>query len=326
MRKVFALVSCLVLLGALTGCTIGGKEIVFETSPTGFNDVFMVGETACSIKQAKLYLCNYKSLYGSAYGVNLWDYDFEGESLEQYVKDITLDELTKVVCMDMVALQQGIELTEKEEGKLAKAAKEYYESLSEDEKAYMEVSESDVLEIYKNYALAEKLYTSLTQGVNTEVSDDDARVIKIIPIIVGDQMAAGQVKEMIANGDDFATIASTYSTSSASEITVARGELPPEVEAVAFELDNDEISDVVMADGNYYFIKCINKLEEELTEANKGNILIEREKEQFNTVYEEFVGNATFELNEEIWDSIVIDKDLELTTDSFFELYDKYLK
>ena len=324
-KRVFNICTILLATTLLAGCKIGGKEIVFELGSD--NDyVFSVGESKCSQKQARLFLCNYQNLYGNAYGVNLWDYDFEGDSLEEYVKSITLDELTKIVCMDIVSQEQEIALTEKEHKQVKKAAEEYYKSLSDDELSFMKVSQSDVVEIYENYALAEKLYKNLTEGVNTEVSDDDARVIRIQQICVSDKKNADAVSEKLAAGEEFETVAGEYSTCTTSQLTVSRGELPEELEEVAFELANDEISQAVKTTGGYYFIKCINKFEEDLTEANKVNILNQREKEQFNDVYEDFVGNAVFYLNEDVWNEIKIDKSLDIKTDSFFEIYDKYFE
>ena len=324
-KRVFNICTILLATTLLAGCKIGGKEIVFELGSD--NDyVFSVGESKCSQKQARLFLCNYQNLYGNAYGVNLWDYDFEGDSLEEYVKNITLDELTKIVCMDIVSQEQEIALTEKEHKQVKKAAEEYYKSLSDDELSFMKVSQSDVVEIYENYALAEKLYKNLTEGVNTEVSDDDARVIRIQQICVSDKKNADAVSEKLAAGEEFETVAGEYSTCTTSQLTVSRGELPKELEEVAFELANDEISQAVKTTGGYYFIKCINKFEEDLTEANKVNILNQREKEQFNDVYEDFVGNAVFYLNEDVWNEIKIDKSLDIKTDSFFEIYDKYFE
>ena len=324
-KRVFNLCTILLATTLLAGCKIGGKEIVFELGSD--NDyVFSVGESKCSQKQARLFLCNYQNLYGNAYGVNLWDYDFEGDSLEEYVKGITLDELTKIVCMDIVSQEQEIALTEKEHKQVKKAAEEYYKSLNDDELSFMKVSQSDVVEIYENYALAEKLYKNLTEGVNTEVSDDDARVIIIQQICVSDKKNADAVSEKLAAGEAFETVAGEYITCTTSQLRVSRGELPKELEEVAFELANDEISQAVKTTGGYYFIKCINKFEEDLTEANKVNILNQREKEQFNDVYEDFVGNAVFYLNEDVWNEIKIDKSLDIKTDSFFEIYDKYFE
>ena len=39
----------------------------------------------------------------------------------------------------------------------------------------MDVSEATIEKLYENYALASKVYTSLTTGVNEEVSDDEAK-------------------------------------------------------------------------------------------------------------------------------------------------------
>ena len=324
-KRVFNLCTILLATTLLAGCKIGGKEIVFELGSD--NDyVFSVGESKCSQKQARLFLCNYQNLYGNAYCVNLWDYDFEGDSLEEYVKGITLDELTKIVCMDIVSQEQEIALTEKEHKQVKKAAEEYYKSLNDDELSFMKVSQSDVVEIYENYALADKLYKNLTEGVNTEVSDDDARVIRIQQICVSDKKNADAVSEKLAAGEAFETVAGEYITCTTSQLRVSRGELPKELEEVAFELANDEISQAVKTTGGYYFIKCINKFEEDLTEANKVNILNQREKEQFNDVYEDFVGNAVFYLNEDVWNEIKIDKSLDIKTDSFFEIYDKYFE
>ena len=67
-----------------------------------------------------------------------------------------------------------------------------------------------------------------------------------------------------------------------------------------------------------------NKFDEELTEKNKEHILEKREKEKFFDAYNDFVGNAEFELNTELWDSISLEDEKNITTDSFFKVYDKY--
>ena len=74
------------------------------------------------------------------------------------------------------AKEKEMELSEEEKEKIAQAAEEYFASLTEDEIVYMGVSESDIKEYYEHYALAQKVYHSLTKAVNEEVSDDEARV------------------------------------------------------------------------------------------------------------------------------------------------------
>lgn len=69
----------------------------------------------------------------------------------------------------------------------------------------MDVAEADIAEYYTHYALAQKLYHSLTNGVNEEVSDDEARVMEIMQIYVTDEDRAHEVEQKLAQGDDFAS-------------------------------------------------------------------------------------------------------------------------
>ena len=310
---------------SLTGCKVGNTQIKLESIRLSNNkSVFQINDYKCSLKLAKLYLCNYRNLYGSAYGMDLWQYDFGEESLEQYVKDVTIQELSRIACMDLLAEEQEMRLTDAESDLAKKAAKEYFASLSDAEKSYMDVHETDILEAYENYALAEKLYQTLTQGVEEEVSDDEARVIRVQQIYVSDEQTAKKVQKLLNDGDDFASIAGTYNEKGKVETTVARGDYPQDVENIAFNLDNDAQSDMIVTDDGYYFVKCLNKFEEQLTQDNKSNIRIKREKEQFEDTYQEFVDSSTFELNEALWSSITLDDTSDIQTDSFFDVYDKY--
>lgn len=308
---------------ALTGCQIGNKDIVVSGTLSS-RQVFTLDKSACSLKEAKVYLANYQNIYGTAYTIDLWQHDFGDASLLDYVKDITLEELTRVYTMDLLAQSQEVTLSEDETAKVAEAAKEYYASLSEDETAYMDVAETDIVEYYTHYALAQKLYHSLTNGVNEEVSDDEARVMEIMQIYVTDEDRAHEVEQKLAQGDDFASVANNYNELSAIQVTVSRDDLPDEVEEVAFQLDDNAVSGMIAAGNGYYFIKCLNKYNEELTEANKSNIVEKREKEAFDDVYNEFVASLSSRLNTDLWDGIELTTDGSIQTNSFFAVFEKY--
>ena len=93
-RMLGAFAICCIMSMMLTGCQLGEKKFVLDLHRVGKSTVFSIDDTECYVKEAKLYLCNYKNLYGNEYGVNLWNYDFGDESLDDYVKDVTIDELT----------------------------------------------------------------------------------------------------------------------------------------------------------------------------------------------------------------------------------------
>lgn len=319
--RVAVCVLCMSLL--LGGCRIGNREIVVSGTLTD-KQVFKINKTACGLKEARVYLTNYQNIYGTAYGIDLWKHDFGENSLEKYVKDITLEKLAYVVTMDLLAESQGVALTEEEMAQAGEAAKEYYASLSQEEIEYLGVTESDILEYYSHYALARKLYQSLTSSVNEEVSDDEARVIEMMQIFVRDGTKASEVAARLENGDDFASVANNYNQLSAIQVTVSRDELPEEVEQVAFQLDDGEISGKIETDGGYYFVKCLNKYNEELTEANKSNIVEKREKEAFDDVYNTYVFGLSSDLNQELWENLELDTSGTISTDSFFEVFEKY--
>ncbi len=307
----------------VSGCSIGGKEVVVSEAMTN-HQLFKIGTTTCSLKEAKVYLVNYQNIYGTAYGLNLWEHDFGDDSLKDYVKNITMQELTQVISMDQLAKSRELELSEEEKNRMAQAAEEYFALLTEEEKDYMGVSESDIQDYYEHYALAQKLYTSLTGAVNEEVSDDEARVMELMQIYVSDSTKADEVAARLAAGEDFASVANNYNEAGSIQITASRDDLPAEVSATAFQMDNDQMSGKIEAENGFYFIKCLNKYNQELTEANKTNIVEKREKEAVDDVYNEYTESLTSSINEKVWNALELETGSGMQTNSFFETFYHY--
>ena len=313
----------LFLMMLLAGCQVGSKNIVVSGPMSGRN-VFQMNGTSCGLKEAKVYLANYQNIYGTAYGMDLWQHDFGDDSLVGYVKDVTMQELTRVYCMNLLAESREMTLSEEEQQKVADAAKEYFASLSKEEVAYLGVSESDIQKYYGRYATAQKLYHSLTEGVNAEVSDDEARVMEIMQIFVTDAAKASNVLAKLNGGEDFASVANNYNELSVIQVHVSRDDVPKEVEDVIFGMDNNEISGMITAGNGYYFIKCLNKYDEDLTEANKSNIVEKREKEAFDDVYNEFVASLNSSINAGLWEGLELNTDETIRTADFFSVFEKY--
>lgn len=307
------------------GCRLKGKEVVINPKLSG-NEVFCIDKTSCSLAEARVILLNYQNIYGTVYGVNLWQQDLGDNSLEQYVKDLTISQLAKVISMDLLADEQGISLTDEEQDRLREAAKKYYDSLNKKEIAYMGVKESDIAKLYRQYGLADKLYQSLTAGVREEVSDDEARVMTAQEIFVTSKEKADAVAAGLTQGTDFLALAGTYNEAEQTEVSFGRGDRPKAVEEVAFALAKDTISGAIETDNGYYFIKCINNYDQELTDANKQTILERRKKEAFDDVYDAFVAQTPSRMNEKLWDGVKLKFSDELKTDSFFAVYEEYGK
>ncbi len=326
-RKILIMV--LTLCAFLTsGCNMGNTEIIIDLNNAGRNDVFSINGDDCTKDEARLYLCNYQNIYGSAYGLDLWQYDYTAmgleRTLEDYVKELTISELSNVLCMNQLAEEMEITLTAEEESLISQVTNEYYKSLSREEIRFMGIDKSELKEYYTRYAIARKLYNTLIRGVNEEVSDDEARVIRVQQIFVKSEEVAKTVEQKLRGGSGFDVVASSFNEANVIERNLARGEYVKEVDDIVFHLDDDEESGRITTAEGYYFFKCLNKYDEELTEANKANIIEKRKKEQFDDVFYEFIDNSTFELNEKVWEKVEVDTSGAITTDSYFAVYEKY--
>ena len=314
--------------GIFTSCLLAGcgKGDSLHVPQIMSKPVLKVDGESYSLSEAKVYLVNYQNLYGTVAGVDLWQQESQEGMLEDYIKNLTMAQLTKILSMDSLARNREIALTDEEVAGVEKAAKAYFESLSEKELAYLEVSQTDIQKLYEDYALAQKLYKSLTVGVNGEVSDDEARIMDAMQIVVSDAKKAREVKRALAAGSDFSTLAGSYNEAEEVKIQFGRGALPQEVEKAAFALDNGTATSSIKTKDGYYFIYCVNKFNEELTDANKIKIVQKREKTAFGDVYDAYSRTISKKMYQDTWNTLEAGRSDDLTTDSFFSVYQEYCK
>lgn len=313
----------LLLALQLAGCQLGDTQVMVSA---GFsdNDVFKIKNEVCTLPEARVVMTNYQNMYATMYGIDLWKHKFGSNDLENYVKDLTISRLAQIMAMDFLAEEKDISLSKEEKGKIQEAAEEYYNSLNDTEKEYMHVKQGDIEILYKRYGLANKLYTHLTQGVDDEVSDDEARVMEAQQIFVTSKEKAKEVAGQLKEGTDFLSVANIYNEASEIEVTFGRNDVAPEVEKVAFSLENDQVSRRIKTDKGFYFLKCINHYNQEKTDDDKSVILEKRRKEAFDDVYMEFLDTLSSEFNEQVWEQVKVEVNQEVKTDSFFEVYEKH--
>lgn len=314
---------CALILVNLEGCTMGNAKVVVNTDILN-NEVFKIREEICTLPQARVILTNYQNMYASMYGLDLWERKFEDNDLETYVKDLTISRLAQIMAMDYLAQDREISLTDEEKKKIRNAAADYYDSLNDAEKEYMQVKQADIEKLYTRYGLANKLYTFLTQGVNDEVSDEEARVMEAQQIFVTDENKAKEVQQQLKEGGDFLSVANLYNEASETEVSFGKNDVAQEVAQEAFNLENEQVSRKIKTENGYYFIKCINHYNQEKTDANKSVILEKRRKEAFDDVYQEFLTNLPSEFNEKVWEKVTVEINEEVKTNSFFQVYEKY--
>lgn len=323
MKKRKLIAAIVVAASLLSGCTVAGKQIFF--SFMGPFTVFSMGPLSCGRTEAKVYLANYKNLYGKVGETDLWDGEFDTDEVEAGLKTAAMNHLTKVYSLDLYARENDITLDDEEKNKVAAAAKEYADSLSEEDKKATGADLGKIRKMYEHYALAEKVYSMLMDSVDEEVSEDEARIMDAYILYVTDKKTYRKLTKQIQNGATFERLVSTYSEGDKGEVSFGRGTYPEAVEEVAFVLEDGEISDGIKTDDGYYFVQCIDKYNEELSEENKKKIIAGRKADLVETIVSDQHGKYDSQINVKLWERTHIDDGDEVRTDSFFATIENYL-
>ncbi len=324
-KKLAVLLAAAVMAGSFSGCGLmENTEIVFTTGLSG-EQLFKIGKSVCTLPEAMIYVMDYQRQYEGVYGVEMWEHDFGGITFENYVKDTIVDQLASMKAITLLAGDYEVSLSNDEEEKVSQAAEDYYGALTEEQIEYMDLELKDVESLYRDHALSGKVYEEITKDVNTEVSDDEARIITVQQIRLDSAETAQSVKEQLDEGRDFAAVASSYSLDSQVTYTFGRGEHDAAYEEAAFALENDQVSDVIDTEDGYYILKCVNNFDQEATEDNKVTMVEKRRDELFESVYEKLVADTPSQFNSRLWEKVhFADWTGEMPPD-FLAIYEEYL-
>ena len=317
--------AAVMMISALAGC--GKNTKVVLTAGLKKNEVFRISSASCMLPEVMVYLTNMQNQYESVYGSQIWNASDGQLSLEQEEREQVLTQLARIKVMNLLAQKKEVTLDDKEKERAAAAGREYFASLNSAEVTALNVTQDLITKMYEEYALAEKVYQTIVENVNPEVSDDEARTITVDMIRVSDSAKASQVLgKAKEEGVDFETLAQAESEDQTVTQSFGKGEVSETLEKAAFNLGKDEISDVVESDGSYYILKCISTFDEAQTKANKEKIVKQRQSEAFDTEYTAFEQTLVRQLNEELWNSVTMIHQDDVKTSSFFEVYQMYFQ
>ena len=339
-------IGAMLLVLIMTACSTDRGKVVFTT---GFeeDELFRIGEVSCSLPEYMIYLTNMQNKYEEAFGEEVWNISFENATLEDNVKDIALAQIAQMKSVYLLAVQSEVELDPEEEDKLEKATKEYFASLSETELEAMGVTETDIRNLYREYALAQKVYEQIVSQVNPEISDDEARTVVVEQIYIKTHVVDGSGKKieysastkeeclatmqeiqeaLLTEGKDFTELAGKYSESEDIRLALQKGDAIAAIDNVVFNLRKDEISDIVETAEGYYIFKCISTLDRAQTDANKLVIVEQRKKAAFEQEYDAFVNALARKLNEKLWKKVELIRVQGVDTSNFFAIYNKYFQ
>ncbi len=265
--------------------------------------------------------------YEELYTDKIWDVavDESGTTFEETLVNQIHDFLKELKTMSRMADEENVTLSGKERELVKQAAAQYMENLKNAGDSF-EITRDVAESLYEDYWKAEKLVETLTENVNLEVSDSEAKVITVDEIVLSDKDQADEtLKKVRTEGTDFMTVAKEVSEDQEIEKKISRGMRSEEYEQVAYALASGEISDVIGADGKYYILRCVSDYDEAATKIRKEEMVREKKNEAFYETYSEYAAKVHLAKDDSLWKNLSI-TDGEKTSADFFEIFETVCK
>ena len=328
-------VCCLAMM-FFWGC--GVQEISFEqkqesaepsptVSPTAGwseNTLFTIDGKEVDYREALLLLLAAKEEAEILYGKGIWDYtlDEEGTTYATLRKEQVLEELINMHIACLHASELEVDIYEEENRDIADYTSEFVENVGKENLLKYNLTEALIKQIYRNNTLALKVYESITLSVDTDISDDEARQMKIQYIFKdkytedenGERVLLSEeeltalrtkVQELRDTGmskENFASYAE-LNTDAKDGVTktIGAGDFPAEIERIVLGLRDGEFSPVLETEEGFYVVKCVLAFDEDATAARKEEMIVERQDAMFATTFERWKEQAEIVINEEKW-------------------------
>lgn len=314
-KKTVLVLSCVLIACSFISCK--GIEITGKTEEVdGYTEA-----------QAMIVIGSERNRYQNQLGAEIWDLPVENQQESTYgpyfvakMKEFLQD----IKTLNLLATEKGIIATSTDMEKIRTVANDFYDGLSAEDMAFMgDCTLDDVVSIYTEYFVACKTAEYLISDVDSEVSDADAKIIRVEEIVVSDELLAEQLLQQVnVSGANFSYYARQNSEDPNIEKTLAKSEKEDAIYQAAFALEEGQISDIIEQDGKYYILKCIDAYDEAAT--------LERKKKLEETIrsnallkqYTAYADEHIVRFHEPFWKEINLTAHPESTADNFFSLFD----
>ena len=218
-----------------------------------------VGNAGVQYSEVLNYCYLLKNQYESSFGSELWKYKIDDKTtIGDKAKKEIVSTLTQLKLIGVNAAKQGVTLDNDEQDQALQDAQKLIEKASKADRKKYELNVNSVKELFEDNILANKMFYVATDDADTNVTDDEAKQIKIsyIELITKgtdkngrkvNMNAAGKaktykrMKEMLKEAkkaDNFSDYAAVNTESRQSEVTIGKDTKLLDKEAVdaAFSL------------------------------------------------------------------------------------------
>ena len=187
-------------------------------------------------------------------------------------------------------------------------------------------SEEDVYAMYEAYHRANRLVDEVTKNVDLEISDSEARVMKIQELCLETEESAQEAFQQLSEeGTNFSSVARAIREEGYKEESVGRGERSAAYETAVFSLEDGQLSQPFADGDSWYLVKCVDSYDEDATLERKERLALQRKNQAFRRIYDTFAGEHPVEIQGSIWENVDLTEMGQSTTVDFFERYQEYM-
>ncbi len=305
---------CLILaLLMLSGCS-GGKM--------NEDTLLRIGEERFSRQEAAIFLLSQHSIYAGEYGDKIWTVELSDGSFESYVKRAMLDYLECLFLCDCAAKADGVELSAAEMTAVEKAADAFFRELNEETIEKTGLTRQLCEQAYARFARAQIFYRQTLGSGPDEISDEEARAIRIqIVTVPGSQgMAAAQtLLDTVKNGTPAAEAGKDLEGVTLRQETIVRGIYPDSFDALVFSLKKGQWSPVITVLNDYLLVQCLSALEEEATAVNKAAMEKQNREKLLEKAMSAYGRDITLEVNPAAWQDVSLSGLAGLAPANFYD-------
>ncbi|MBO4835688.1 MAG: peptidyl-prolyl cis-trans isomerase [Lachnospiraceae bacterium] len=300
--KIFSLsLSIFLLTVFLAGCS----EIRIDTSSRDM--LIEVDKEELSTGEGIYRLLEQKVAYEGEGGSDIWSRKIGSETLNDYVKEAVLEELTLYTASVVMAGELGVYMTDEDKTSASKAAEEAFSKVSgRSSGGKYVISLEGAKEFYIKKATYEKVYEAVTKDVSESITENSTKVICVDYVVIPsrDAKEAREVYEAILAGTSFEEACTQAGYHPQMNQVLYPKTMSSVFESVAFALTDGELSEVVESKSEYYIIRCIDDKMLEESAANYTSTLAEAKNTAFNEYYINFAKKHKLSVNRKFWKNV----------------------
>ena len=339
MNKAAKKITGALLAGALGAASLTGCSSPMDgTQPllTSGEDTVTVGTGNLMLRMNQATMLSYYSMMGGS-TTGLWSQDSgDGETYGDTTKANVLDELENMLVQKQHAADYDVSISEEEQGKIEEAAQAFMDANTEETIQNLSVSQSDVETLLELYTYQTKMYDPMVADVDTNVEDSEAAQSRITycRIDISDtqnedgtttpltdeekQEKKDQAQALLDKLQASADPASADMDALAKEVNEDLNAvdntfgdddtlLDDKLKEAARTLQDGQVyGEVVEGENAYFVVRMDSVLDREATDAEKENIVSERQQDAYNDLLDQWKDDADITVNNKEWKKVTL--------------------